>query len=160
MSVFFLYALFRTSGSCIKLEQNFPYTENLLKLSVTEILALLISLRIDKWQRKDILSWMQLWIKSSTGNHVAFLTTYLLNMAMNLTDSLFQSSVEIHCFLLHPKFCKNINMMSAFINMAPFHANIFSVKQLSFPFSYSGDCGGDGKNIWTAPKPHQALNML
>lgn len=102
---------------------------------------------------------MQLWIKSSTGIHVAFLTTYLKNMAMNLTDSLFQSSAEIHCFLLHHKFCK-IYMMSAFINMAPFHANIFSVKQSSFPFNYSGDCRGDGKNIWMAPKPQQALNIL
>lgn len=49
--------------------------------------------------------------------------------------------------------------MSAFINMAPFHANIFSVKQLSFPFSYSGDCWGARKHICIAPKPHQPLNM-
>lgn len=40
-------AQLRTSGSCTKLEQNFPYTENLPKLSITEIHALLKSFRID-----------------------------------------------------------------------------------------------------------------
>lgn len=152
-------AQFRTSGSCTKLEQNFPYTENLPKLSITEILALLKSFRIDYWQRKDILSWMQLWIRFSTEIYVAFLTTYLLNMAMNLTNALFQSSEEIQ-FSATSQVLQNTYMMSAFINMAPFHANIFSVKQFCFPFSYSGDCRGAGKNIWIAPKPHQVLNML
>lgn len=41
---------------------------------------------------------------------------------MNLTDSLFQSSV-VFCYIT--SFAKNTIMTSAFINMAPFHANIF-----------------------------------